>query len=301
MEGSGRPDHYPEAVRTYNRNFRHPALQGDIRTAETKRQVYETLHRALGNRSLTLFAGGFPCQGFSLAGNRVVEDPRNALYREMLEMVAHTQPEYVLMENVPGLRSMLGGRVEAMIREDFARIGYPLEATVLCAADYGVPQNRERVIFIGNRLGRPNPFPKPLLAVHQRQTVRAAIADLAHQPNDPAFNHVTTRHRPDIVARLQALPPGKSLYDNYSDAWKRLHWDQPSCTVKENHGGVNVHPELPRVLTARELARLQSFPDSFVFEGPKNKQLVQIGNAVPPLLGKAIGLALALAAKPDGP
>ena len=80
--------------------------------------------------------------------------------------------------------------------------------------------------------------------------------------------------------------------EGYSDAWKKCPWNEPSCTVKENHGGVNVHPKLPRVLTAREMARLQSFPDEFIFEGPKNKQLVQIGNAVPPLLAKAIGLAI---------
>lgn len=82
------------------------------------------------------------------------------------------------------------------------------------------------------------------------------------------------------------------MYAGYSDAWKKCHWNKPSCTIKENHGGVNIHPKLPRVLTARELARLQSFPDDFIFEGPKNKQLVQIGNAVPPLLAKAIALGI---------
>ena len=90
----------------------------------------------------------------------------------------------------------------------------------------------------------------------------------------------------------QAVPEGQSLYKGYSDAWKKCPWDEASCTIKENHGGVNLHPKLPRVLTAREMARLQSFPDDFIFEGKKNKQLVQIGNAVPPLLAKAIGLSI---------
>ena len=85
---------------------------------------------------------------------------------------------------------------------------------------------------------------------------------------------------------------GQSLYGNYSDAWKKSPWDKPSCTVKENHGGVNIHPKLPRVLTPRELAALQSFPDDFIFQGSKKWQLVQIGNAVPALLGKAIGVAV---------
>ena len=92
--------------------------------------------------------------------------------------------------------------------------------------------------------------------------------------------------------RMLECPEGKSLYKGYSDAWKKCPWNEASCTIKENHGGVNVHPKLPRVLTAREMARLQSFPDDFIFEGAKNKQLVQIGNAVPCLLGKAIGLAV---------
>lgn len=110
-------------------------------------------------------------------------------------------------------------------------------------------------------------------------TTGAAIADLMGRPADPAFNHVPTRHRPDMAARMAALPEGRSLYAGYSDAWKKCPWDEASCTIKENHGGVNIHPRLPRVLTAREMARLQSFPDDFIFEGPKNKQLVQIGLA----------------------
>jgi DNA (cytosine-5)-methyltransferase 1 len=95
-----------------------------------------------------------------------------------------------------------------------------------------------------------------------------------------------------MAERMLQLEEGKSLYKGYSDAWKKCPWDEASCTIKENHGGVNVHPKLPRVLTAREMARIQSFPDDFIFEGPKNKQLVQLGNAVPPLLSKAIGLAI---------
>jgi DNA (cytosine-5)-methyltransferase 1 len=106
------------------------------------------------------------------------------------------------------------------------------------------------------------------------------------------FNHVITKHRPDMAERMLQLEEGKSLYKGYSDAWKKCPWNEASCTIKENHGGVNVHPKLPRVLTAREMARIQSFPDDFIFEGPKNKQLVQLGNAVPPLLSKAIGLAI---------
>lgn len=157
---------------------------------------------------------------------------------------------------------------------------------------YYTPQKRERVIFIGNRKGLKNYHSKPILQPSQYITTGAAIVDLMDMPENKAFNHVPTKRRPDMVQRMLELPEGQSLYKGYSDAWKKCPWNEASCTIKENHGGVNIHPKLPRVLTAREMARLQSFPDDFIFEGPKNKQLVQIGNAVPPLLGKAIGLAV---------
>ena len=158
--------------------------------------------------------------------------------------------------------------------------------------NYYTPQKRERVIFIGNRKGLKNYHPMPILQTSQYITTGAAIVDLMDMPENKAFNHVPTKHRPDMAQRMLELPEGQSLYKGYSDAWKKCPWNEASCTIKENHGGVNIHPRLPRVLTAREMARLQSFPDDFIFEGPKNKQLVQIGNAVPPLLGKAIGLAV---------
>jgi DNA (cytosine-5)-methyltransferase 1 len=187
---------------------------------------------------------------------------------------------------------MLGGRVEQTIVDDFARLGYSMSVGVLSAADYHVPQVRQRVFFIGNRIGVANLHPAPVLRPSRYVTTRAAIADLMERAPDAAFNHVPTKHSADMARRLAAVPEGASLYANYSDAWKKCPWDAPSCTIKENHGGVNIHPRISRVLTAREMGRLQSFPDDFLFAGSKSQQLVQIGNAVPPLLGKAVGLAL---------
>jgi len=187
---------------------------------------------------------------------------------------------------------MLDGMVEKKIIEDFHEIGYEMNVATLCAADYYTPQKRERVIFIGNRIGKTNYHPKPILNPGEYMTVADAISDLIGHLDDPGFNHVATRHTPEMARRISETPEGKSLYKGYSDAYKKCPWNEPSCTIKENHGGVNLHPKLPRVLTAREMARLQSFPDDFIFEGPKNKQLVQIGNAVPCFLGKAIGLAV---------
>lgn len=285
-------DWFEEAGMTYRRNFDHPFVNGDITLPEKKEEFYATVKKSLKGRKLSVVAGGFPCQGFSMAGNRIVDDPRNSLYKEMLEIVKNLQPEYVICENVKGLRSMLGGQIEKKIIADYKKIGYEMTAETLCAADYYTPQKRERVIFIGNRIGKKNLHPKPILDAKHYVTTGQAIADLMKHPEDPAFNHVPTVHRPDMIAKMKALPEGQSLYKGYSDAWKKCPWNEASCTIKENHGGVNIHPKLPRVLTAREMARLQSFPDDFIFEGKKNKQLVQIGNAVPPNLGKAIGLAI---------
>lgn len=292
LEGVCGLDWFDEACMTYNRNFDHPFVNGDIKDPEVKRKFYDTVRDRLAGRKLDIVAGGFPCQGFSMAGNRIVDDPRNSLYKELIEIVGHLQPDFVVCENVKGLRSMLHGMVEKKIIEDFREIGYEMNVAVLCAADYYTPQKRERIIFIGNRLGLNNYHPKPLLSPSEYVTTGAAIQDLMDRPADKTFNHVPTVHRPDMAERMASLPEGKSLYKGYSDAWKKCPWNEASCTVKENHGGVNIHPRLPRVLTAREMARLQSFPDDFIFEGSKNKQLVQIGNAVPPLLGKAIGLAI---------
>lgn len=292
MEGICGLDFFKEACMTYERNFDHPFVNGDIKLKEKKEEFYNKVGNRLGGRPLNVVAGGFPCQGFSMAGNRIVDDPRNSLYKELLEIVVTLQPDFVICENVKGLRSMLNGAVEQKIIQDFKEAGYEMRATVLCAADYYTPQKRERVIFIGNRIGCTNYHPRPILTPSQYITTGQAIGDLVNHPKDEGFNHVPTVHREDMAQRMLELEEGKSLYKGYSDAWKKCPWNEASCTIKENHGGVNIHPRLPRVLTAREMARLQSFPDDFIFMGPKNKQLVQIGNAVPPLLGKAIGLAV---------
>ena len=283
-----------QAVATYKYNFvdkkgfEENVETQDIRETDVKRHLYDSVW----GKNIDLIVGGFPCQGFSMAGNRIVTDKRNTLYLDMLEIVDHLRPKVVVMENVPGLRSMLGGKVEEKIINDFEKIGYKINVTVLNAADYYTPQTRRRVIFIGNRIGVDNLHPQPLLSESQYVTTKDAIGDLINHKEDPLFNHVPTTHSKEMAERLAKVKEGESLYGNYSDSWKKCPWDKPSCTVKENHGGVNIHPKLPRVLTAREMARLQSFPDDFVFQGSKKWQLTQIGNAVPCFLGKAIGLSV---------
>ena len=284
----------PQAVATYERNFiqnkkfKENVETRDIRSQEVKDKLYESVK----GKKIDLIVGGFPCQGFSMAGYRVVDDPRNSLYREMKEIVNTLKPDFVVMENVQGLRSMLNGKVEEMIINDYKEIGYDINIAVLNSADYYTPQTRHRVIFIGNRVGVTNFHPKPLLKENEYKTVKDGIEKYIDMPENKEINHIFTKTSPEMKKRLEAIPVGKSLYGNYSDAWKKVDWNKPSCTVKENHGGVNIHPILNRPMTPRELAALQSFPDDFIFEGSKKWQLVQIGNAVPCFLGKAVGLAL---------
>lgn len=290
-----------QAVETYrynfvnNKGFEENVQTQDIRDPKVKQKLYDSVK----NKKVDLIVGGFPCQGFSMAGNRIVTDKRNTLYLDMLAIVDHIKPEFVVMENVPGLRSMLGGKVEEKIINDFEKIGYKINVTILNAADYYTPQTRRRVIFIGNRVGKPNYHPKPILTPDKYVTTKEAISDLINRPADPLFNHIPTKHSPEMQKKLMSVKEGQSLYKNYSDSWKKCPWNEPSCTIKENHGGVNIHPTLPRVLTAREMARLQSFPDDFIFQGSKKWQLTQIGNAVPCYLGKAIGIAVEKSIKSD--
>lgn len=285
-------DWFKEAGMTYRDNFSHPLIEGDITQREIKDKFINTVKEKLNGKNLTVLSGGFPCQGFSMSGNRIVEDKRNSLYKDMLEIIEELQPEFIVAENVKGLRSMLKGKVEDKIKADIKKLGYVVNVTVLNSADYYVPQKRERIIFIANRIGKKNFHPAPLLESDSYITTKEAIGDLVKLKDNPKFNHVRTNHNDDMKERLAKVPEGKSLYDKYSDSWKKCPWNEASCTIKENHGGVNIHPIEPRVITVREMARLQSFPDSFIFKGTKSKQMVQIGNAVPPLLAKAIALSI---------
>ena len=273
------------ACLTHKRNFPNTFLfDRDIRGINT-----EEIKKIIGDRELDVISGGFPCQGFSMAGRRDINDERNTLYKEFHRIVKDLQPKYVVMENVPGLRSMQKGNVEKRILADFSDIGYPgILVEVLNSADYGVPQLRRRVFFIGNKLGWKNKFPYPLYSEDKYITTEEAIKDLEKINEKPEWNHEFTNHSEDMQKRLLAVPEGGNLYPKYSDAWKKCPRKKPSCTIKENHGGVNIHYKLPRVLTAREMARLQSFDDDFIFEGARKWQLVQVGNAVPPLMAKAV-------------
>ncbi|QCC46244.1 DNA cytosine methyltransferase [Halobellus limi] len=254
--------------------------------------------------------GGPPCKGFSIAGHRDPDDERNYLVGNFIDFVEFVEPAAFVMENVPGIKSMEGGDTLRAILEGFERAGYEKPAyETLNAADYGVPQNRRRVIFQGRRDGSIPTYPErthgpskqatltgkqlePYVTVEEALLERGADGD-ERPPIEALPNHEKTDHSAEMVERISEVEPGESLYESYGDSWRRLPRDEPSITIKENHNAPFVHPVEDRVGTVRECAILQSFPDDYVFQGAKSTQLKVVGNAVPPGLSKAIAEALA--------
>ena len=202
-----------------------------------------------------------------------------------------------IKEEVKKLKNHLGDfqeKVTNKIVKRFNGLGYDVKFKLLNSANYGVPQKRERVIFIGKKKNGKITHPEPTHSENGENglkkwvSIKEAIGDLEDKKETIEFNHIITNHNEEFTEKIKNTPIGKSVFGNYSDAFFKAYPDQPSRTVKENHGGVFVHYKHNRVMTPRELARLQSFPDDFIFEGSKSKQLVQIGNAVPVGLAKAI-------------
>lgn len=278
----------PIASATHKRNFPNcHHFCGDIQEFKSQDWLQQ-----IDYNPIHIVSGGPPCQGFSVAGKRDTNDPRNRLFYEFIKVVAEIKPWYIVMENVPGILTLKKGKVKQAIFDAFESIGYSASVAILESAAYKVPQIRPRAIFIANRFNLNNPYPQAQLLPEQYVSIESAISDLPEYSRIPEINHEWTRHSKEYMERIAKVPPGGSLYETYADAFKRQYPGKPSMTVKENHGGTHIHPYLNRVISAREMARLQTFPDSFIFEGSMKKAMWQIGNAVPPLLAKNIGHAL---------
>ncbi len=241
---------------------------------------------------IDIVAGGPPCQGFSSAGKGNPDDARNFLWKEYFRIVEAAQPRAIVLENVSGLKHRRNGDHLSGIMDALESQGYHFAMGILNAADFGVPQTRRRLFVIGLRDGIPT-LPAP--TVERWATVREAIADLEGSVK-PELNHVPNNHASHVVKRWKKLAPGE-VDPNYRRA--RLDYDAPSHTIRAGGGygprgdhlaGFHppIHPTLPRQLTVREAARIQTFPDDWIFQGSKTAQGRQVGNAVPVGLGEAV-------------
>lgn len=322
-------DMWSDATVTFKHN--HPSanvINQDI-TLVTAQDILDVA--GMEANEVDVIIGGPPCQGFSISGKRMIDDPRNKLYKSFVEMVRDIKPKIFVMENVPGLVSMAKGAIKEQILSDFRELGYNVEAKILTASDYGVPQARRRVFFVGinpEKIKNTKSFSFPV-ATHGTQeglipfvTCRDALSDLdfigdtdllpevssyripaqsnyqalMRQNSDRLLNHVTTIHTQktrDIIAMVpdggnyKSLPEELWATRKVHIAWTRMASDKPCFTIDTGHNH-HFHYRANRVPTVRESARIQSFPDGFEFIGIKTSQLKQVGNAVPPLMAKAV-------------
>jgi DNA (cytosine-5)-methyltransferase 1 len=253
----------------------------------------------------------------SLSGPRKFEDPRNKLYLSYIRLVDEICPKMFVIENVPGLVTLFGGQIKDNIIKIFSEMGYAIQYKILCASDYGVPQNRKRVVFVGSRIGEFN-YPTPK---NEKITCKMALSDLPalecelgtdvmeyageasndyqklmRQNSENVRNHIAASHSEQVKKIISLVPDGGNYKDlpeeyvhsrNFHVAWTRFASDKPAPTIDTGHRH-HFHYKYNRVPTVRECARLQSFPDHFVFLGNKTQQFRQVGNAVPPIMAKEI-------------
>jgi DNA (cytosine-5)-methyltransferase 1 len=313
-------DIHQPSINTFRTNHPHvSAVLGDIRKVNPK-----SFQQLLNGRQVDVLIGGVPCQGFSLNNRKRHEnDERNLLYKEFIRFIKSLKPRVVVLENVSGMRST-GDFVET-IEKDLSLAGnMKVKSKLLFASDYGVPQSRTRLVFVGIRDGEEFDFSK-IQKTHGPETkkpyvtIKDAIGDLPSlKPNEASdkykkkpfsdyqklmrkgikdnklTNHKAPNHPIDVIEKIKSTEPGKPMYPKFKQRI-RLAWNIQSPT--QVSGGIRPqfqfgHPSDTRGLTIRERCRLQSFPDNFVVTGGIVQGRVQTGNAVPPLLAKAIALAI---------
>lgn len=313
-------DHWPDAVATYRRNFPgHAIVAADVREL-TSARLASVLPDAPG-----WIVGGPPCQGFSTVGRRLRHDPRNRLVGEFHRIVSTLRPEGFMIENVLGMKDM---RFDGRVIELFEELGYNVSLRVFRAADHRIPQLRRRVVFVGHQDRGFFQGPSPAVRAREYVTVWDAVGDLPkvgpgqtvrsydgppstsyqvamREGSTELQGHTASNHPPHLVRAISFIPDGgnrRSIPDRFQpssgfhNSYSRLSSRHPAVAVTSNMGKPSatrcIHPFQHRGLTAREGARLQSFPDRFWFEAGVTSQRLQIANAVPPLLAQTLGTAL---------
>lgn len=285
-------------------------------------EQYEQLITEL--KDIDVIIGGPPCQGFSMAGERIrkakefIEDERNFLFKYYFKMIQKFEPKFFVFENVTGILSSHQGDIINQIKNifsnefNFKNGAYNLSINILDASDFGVPQTRRRVLIIGSK--EPFDFSSIRESVldslalsekmkfNSKTTVRDAIYDLVKiSPYQKNYipNHVATRHSPKAIERISKVKPNENwtvlnetIKSIHSGSYGRLDWEKQATTITTRFdtpsAGRYIHPSLNRTITPREAARLQSFPDDYIFYGSKSSICTQIGNAVPPRLAQFI-------------
>lgn len=311
------------AAATYQANhLKTKVLQQDIKTVNPLEHTEK--------HPFVLF-GGPPCQGFSVANTKTrnLDNPNNWMFKEYWRFVKDLEPEWFVFENVVGIKSFENGQFVIKIENELKTLGYETNSTVLNAADFGVPQYRNRFFIIGHKIDKGGiKFDFDTLEKQKPVTVGEALADLPslkngekvyehnykheakhtytkimRQKSTKALQNLVTDSKPHIVERYAAIKQGenweaaklKGLLKTYSSTknthsgiYKRLEENKPSVTIANYRKSMLIHPHEDRGLSLREAARLQSFPDHFIFKGTLSFQQQQVGNAVPPLLANAI-------------
>lgn len=313
-----------EYARTLKKN--HPntkVLVEDVHNVDFKKEAAE-----LGIGEVDLVSGGPPCQGFSTVGRKNERDPRNSLFYEYLRAISELKPKYAIFENVWGFKGMYGGKTYTTLLQEMDALGYNAAPDVLYAPDYGIPQTRKRFIMVASRKDLPKAdLPKktgckwnfmdavsdlPPLGMNEEKDFYATPPQNAYQAKlrgslTAVAGHKSHKYSPKMQKLMSVVKPGQKIKDLPKELWPRraddpsrvifpntygrLRADKPCSTITRNFGcisaGTFIHPEQNRTLTFREAARFQTFPDSYEFIGKSAN--IQLGNAVPPMLGEAIG------------
>ena len=318
------------ALKTFKENHGSAeAMKLDLFDHKNIDVIIEFLNKK--NIKLDVLVGGPPCQGFSIAGPRDMNDKRNSLYLAMVELADRVKPQAVVLENVPGMLQTNGGIGAKRIVEDFAKIGYKMIPKLLYAPDYGIPQIRKRVFFVGLRDLKGNfEFPEAEVDKNHYVTCEDAISDLPALQNsegeiiygdeiqkyathpvteyqkrmrcnsENVYNHIGSIPIDKTKKMISLVPEGKNYKAlpeeyrglyKYHEALTRYSSNKPSLTINTGHRS-HFHYKYNRIPTVRESARLQSFSDDFIFYGNKSQQYKQVGNAVPPMLGQVVATKL---------
>lgn len=313
-------DNWDVALQTFQKNH-HESKAINANLIKLRDDFFKSY-----KNKIDVILAGPPCQGFSMSGKRDENDKRNTLFEEVLRVVRIVLPKIVIIENVVGLLSMTnenGELVRDLIEDNLKKLGYFVESRVMDASEYGVPQSRKRIIFIGSKY-KDVKFPD---TEKNKVTVGEALSNIPDvgskeylQPKNnyqksmcnkekQIFNHEEMKHNKEVINRISHVPQGgnwrnipKKIYNvggEHSNNYRRLAEHKPSITLKHATKSMIIHPVFDRVITAREVARLQSFSDNFIISGTKFEQHQQLANAVPPLMAFAIGKQIFSALQKD--